>query len=110
MTESELVETLDTHDALVVACIRGELDWPRFEAAYHSFYVHHALDGHEADAVERALLAAYADRIALHRQIWSDVISRVTTDEHARNHAGYLSTVQAVQRIRELARDALSRG
>lgn len=110
MTESELVEALDTHDGLVAACARGELDWPRFEAAYHSFYVHHALDGHEADAAERALLAAYADRIALHRQIWNDVICRVTTDDHACTHVGFLSTAQAVQRVRELALDQLSRG
>jgi hypothetical protein len=107
MAENELLRELDAHDALVEKCARGELSWSEFEAGYDSFYPRYPLDGHESDADELALFEKHAVRIALHREIWEQVLTKVTGDEHARQQAtidaGFIGAHEAVRRIQALA-------
>jgi hypothetical protein len=57
---------------------RGELTWAELEATYDNFYVREPLDGHESDAESRVLLQRYEARVALHRDIWEQVLTNVT--------------------------------
>lgn len=105
MTPSELEAALATHEALVARCVRGELTFDEFERAYAGFYQCWALDGHEGNT---ELLRHYESRIALHRRIWEEVESRLTTAEHARDHdhLGFIAPEEALQRLATIARDA----
>ena len=106
--EEELLSELDAHDALVTRCARGELTWEEFERAYDSFYPRYPLDGHESDADELRLFEKYASRIALHHELWEQVLTKVTADEHLREpsaaNAGFIGTAEAVRRMRTSTR------
>ncbi|MBL9012794.1 MAG: hypothetical protein JNL83_01380 [Myxococcales bacterium] len=69
------------------------------------------LDGHESDAQELLLFEKHAARIALHREVWEQVLTKVTGDEHlgeqATVDAGFIGSAEAVRRIGELARTHL---
>lgn len=105
--ERALLDELDAHDALVVSCARGQLTWAEFERAYNNFYPRYPLDGHESDATELLLLEKHADRIALHREIWDQILTKVTSDEHlgqgATAVAAFIGSREAVGRIQALA-------
>lgn len=105
--EEELLNDLDAHDALVTHCARGELSWAEFDRAYDNFYPRYPLDRHESDAQELLLFAKHAARIALHREVWERVLTKVTGDEHlseqATVNAGFIGSAEAVRRIKELA-------
>ncbi len=107
-TEEELLRELDAHDALVAKCARGELTWVEFEVAYNSFYPRYPLDGHESDAHERSLFEKHAARIRPHQEIWEQVLTKKTGDEHlgqrATVEAGFIGSTEAVRRIQEIAR------
>jgi len=109
-TESQLLEALVAHEALVERCARGELTFAEFAAAYDNFYVREPLDGHESDAEGRALLQRYEARVAFHRDIWEQVLTKVTAGDAWPNAAGRIGHDEAMRRIRELfARHAASR-
>ena len=105
--EEELLSELDAHDALVTQCARGELTWEEFERAYDSFYARYPLDGHESDADALRLFEKYASRIALHHDVWEQVLTKVTSDEQLREpsvaNADFIGTAEAVRRIQLLA-------
>lgn len=104
MKANELEAALNEHDALVVRCVRGEIAFDEFLRTYDSFYQRWALDGHEGDA---ALLAHYEPRIAVHRRIWEEVETRLTTADHGRQHGhlGFLGPEEAMRRLAVIARD-----
>ncbi len=109
MSEQELVDALDEHDALVAACARGELSFEEFERVYQSFYPRYALDGHEAtDHDERMLLLKYEARISLHREVWETVVGQLATDEIAAMDPNRIHIAEAVRRLQALARTYLS--
>jgi hypothetical protein len=105
--EEELVRELDAHDELVAKCARGELTFAAFQKTYDNFYVRYPLDGHESDAEELRVFDMYASRIALHREIWEEVLTKVTDDEHLTQatavDAGFIGSGEAVRRIQEVA-------
>jgi len=105
--EQELLSALDAHDALVTRCARGELSWAEFETTYDNFYPGYPLDGHESGAEELVLFQRHADRIALHRKIWDEVLTKVAGDERlhqpSATDACFIGSAEAVRRIRVLA-------
>ncbi|MFN0245334.1 MAG: hypothetical protein ACKV2T_00415 [Kofleriaceae bacterium] len=105
MSEEEVLEALDQHDAIVAACARGELPWDHFERTYASFYPHYALDGHETDGEGKAVLDRHVDRIELHRKIWDEVLTKLTLDEHVGVYPGFIGAEEAQRRLRDLARE-----
>jgi hypothetical protein len=109
--EEALLRNLDLHDELVRRCARGELDYSAFSDAYDAFYPRYPLDGHESNAEELRLLAKYEQRVALHREIWEGVLTKVTADEYLddpKNSAGFIGSDEAVRRIRDLFREYLA--
>jgi hypothetical protein len=110
---AELLRELDAHDELVAKCARGDLSYSEFERAYDNFYPRYPLDGHESDAEELQVLEELASRIALHREIWEDVLTKVTAEQFLEQPvtvpAGFISEQEALRRIRDLALRHLNR-
>ena len=106
MTQSEFAAVLDHHDALVRQCASGRLPFWDFCAAYDNFYWSCALDGHEADAAGRTLLATYADRIAPHRVLAETVLAHVCSDANAESgsygKSGRFGPEEAMARLRQI--------
>lgn len=113
LKEQELRRELEVHDELVAKCARGDVSYSEFEKAYDNFYPRYPLDGHESDAEELQVLKKLASRIALHRAIWEEVLTKVTADEFLQLPetvaAGFIGSDEAVRRIRDLARRHLAR-
>jgi hypothetical protein len=106
--EEELLRELDVHDELVARCARGDLSHSEFERAYDNFYPRYPLDGHESDAEELQLLEKLSTRVALHREIWEEILTKATADhffsQPATAAAGFIDSEEAVRRIRDFAR------
>ena len=106
MTQSEFAAVLDHHDALVRQCASGRLPFWDFCAAYDNFYWSCALDGHEADAAGRTLLATYADRIAPHRVLAETILAHVCSDANAESgsygKSGRFGPEEAMARLRQI--------
>jgi hypothetical protein len=104
-TESELIRALDEHDQLAVQCAAGNMDFWDFEARYDSLYPRYPLDAHESDAEGLAILAKHERRVALHREIWQQVITKVTRDEFAQANGkshGFITAEEAKVRLKHL--------
>lgn len=103
----ELLESdLDEHDALILACVSGELGVREFLAVYDCFYPRWPLDGHEG---HQDLLKSYESRIEVHRRVWERIECRMTTEEHASNPAfrakGFIGEREALKRLEDIARE-----
>lgn len=101
-----LERALDEHEALIRACVRGELRVPEFLAAYDGFYVRWPLDGHEG---RRALLEPFERRIEVHRRIWDEIECRITTEaftgDPAAREKGFIGEREARDRLETIARE-----
>lgn len=103
--ELELLRALDAYDALIAQCVHGELSYREFEQRYGAPYPGYPLDGHESHP-PRALLEKHAQRIALHRDIYEEVLTRVVGTEYASyvgtigpsGHA-FINETEAVRRL-----------
>ena len=104
--QADLESTLDRFDELVHVCGRGEISFAEFNRLYDNFYCAYALDGHESDISEQKLLAEYEARIALHRDVWEEVLTQVSSDEDAYTPAyiaaGRFGSEEAVARLKEI--------
>ena len=82
-SEQDIIEKLDIHDQLVRDCVSGKLEFWKFCEEYNNFFNHYALDGHEADNEELALIKKYEQRILLHEKVAEEVLGKVCPDEDA---------------------------
>lgn len=102
-SEAHLLATLALHDELVHQCVRGELTFDQFCERYNDFYAYYALDGHESDEEERALLEKHEELIRPHRIVALEVLGRVCSDEDAQREiykqAGRFGSAEAVARL-----------
>jgi hypothetical protein len=107
MNETDLCVALDRYDAIVDACAAGRISFAQFLEQYDNFYTTYGLDGHHSSDKERELLIHFERRIALHREIWEQVLSRVCADDEAKNPdftaAGFFGSSEATIRLRHLA-------
>lgn len=105
-SEADLLAKLATHDELVRRCASGQLTFDRFCEEYGNFYGFFALDGHESDEEERALLERYYARIEPHRIIAYDILGLVCSEDNAQRdsykQAGRFGSGEAVARMRKL--------
>jgi hypothetical protein len=100
--ESDLVRSLDEHDALIARCAQGELPFTEFVKQYDSFYPRYALDGHEASPAELEILHRHARRVALHREVWEEVLTRMVRDEFIQDDrapSAFITPREAVHRL-----------
>lgn len=100
--ESERINALDEHDQLVAGCAAGDTDFWDFRVQ-----TQRSLDGHALDAARLAILAKRARRVASHREVWEQVLTKVTRDEFARAHnvksLGFITARDAQERLTQLA-------
>jgi hypothetical protein len=105
-SEADLKASLAQHDELVRQCAHGEITWGLFCDRYNNYWSYYALDGHESDEEENALLDRYEDRIELHRAIAFDVLGQVCSEEDSVKdiyiQAGRIGAAAAVERIASL--------
>ncbi|MDP3272716.1 hypothetical protein [Limnobacter sp.] len=98
-----MIQKLDEHDSLVRRCVSGELPFGEFCDRYNDFYPFYALDGHESDEEERALLEKYAARIEPHRVIAEDILARLCSEADAEREiyrrAGRFGMQEALRRL-----------
>src|ERR1035437_5197370 len=106
-SEAELLEVLLRHDNIVRQCIQGEVSLKQFCEKYNNFYTCYALDGHESDEEERALMMRHENRIYPHRIIASDSLGQVCSDEDAKKviykQMGRFGSAEAVARLGRVA-------
>lgn len=102
-SENELLQTVAALDSLVARCLAGELPFEEFVGAYADFYMSYALDGHESDDQERALLKKHAGLIEPHQRV-SEVLGRLCSDADAGldsyKQAGRIGSGEALALIR----------
>jgi hypothetical protein len=104
MSESEVGALLDTHDALVGACLDDRLGFGEFLAAYGDFPALSGLDERMATADQRAVLNLFRKRIAFHVLV-AGVLSGLRSTSGSTVHADvehFLPTV-GMMRLRDLA-------
>lgn len=106
MTETELLRLLDEHDSLVQRCISGDLSLDEFVRQYDNFPLAYALDGHESDPDEEAMLKRHAIRIGFHLGVMQS-LSGLCSEDDAKNpsyiKAGRISPLVALQRLKAFA-------
>jgi hypothetical protein len=105
-SESDLLQTIDEHDALVRQCVNGEISFCDFCEKYNDFYARCALDGHESDDEERLSLDKHINRIEPHRVIAHEILGQVCSDEDAELRAyklaGRFGSAEALSRLRQV--------
>jgi hypothetical protein len=105
-SEVEIQQSLDQHDELVRQCALGEITFTDFCDKYNNYWSFYALDGHESDDEERAILDRYEDRIELHRLIAFDILGQLCSEEDALRdiyiQAGRFGSTVAQQRLATL--------
>ena len=82
MTETELLQLLDSHDSLVRECVSGDLSLDDFLLQYANFPFAYALDGHESSPHEKRMLNRHANRIRFHFGVMQ-VLSGLCSEEDA---------------------------
>lgn len=97
---------LERHDDLVRKCAAGRMSFEDFSEQYNDFYAFYALDGHESDPEERALLAKYEARIQPHEFIAYEILGRICSDADSElesyKMAGRFGSQEAVQRLKQV--------
>jgi len=105
-SEEELLKTIMHHDDLVQKCISGEVDFSEFCEQYNNFHSYYALDGHESDEEEQALLEKHENRIEPHRVIAYEILGQVCSDEDAEREtykqAGRFGSAEAIRRLKNV--------
>ncbi len=105
-SEAELLEAIKFHDQLLESVAAGELSFDDFCEKCHDFYAFYALDGHESDEDELALIERHHVLIEPRRVVAEDILSLVCSDEDAEREiykqAGRIGSVEAIRRIRAL--------
>ena len=113
-SEAELLQVLARHDAMVRQCVRGEISFAQFCADYDEFFFVYALDGHESDEEERAMLTRHEVRIRPHGVIQYEILSKVCADAdagvEAYRQAGFFGSVEAVARLADVELPAAESG
>ncbi len=105
-SEVEIQRSLDEHDELVRQCALGNMPVSDFCDKYNNYWSFYALDGHESDDEERAILERYEDRIEMHRLIAFDILGQLCSEEDAQREiyiqAGRFGSIVAQQRLATL--------
>lgn len=86
-TEAELETLLEKLYGLVASCVSGQLTIDQFFEEYGYPIGEYALDGHESDEDERAVLRKHEKQMKLHFEITEVILHRLCTRDQARENA-----------------------
>lgn len=105
-SENDLLIALAKHENLVRLCVAGQMSFSDFCDRYNDFYAYYALDGHESDDEERALLEKHERLIEPHRIISYEILGRVCSDADAELEsyrlAGRFGSAEARERLKHV--------
>lgn len=105
-----MLSTIERHNQIIRACISGEITFQEFLSHYYDFYYYYALDGHESDLEERALIEKHENRILLHRKV-CEMLSGLCSDEDAMKdsyiQANRFGSEEALRRLKEITENYL---
>ncbi len=108
-SESQLVELIEKHDELVRQCASGQIDFAKFCDEYGDFYEAYALDGHESDEEEKAILVKNELRLKPHQIIAHSILNRLyidgDVDKDAYRKAGRIDDSEAKILLMRLVAD-----
>ena len=108
-SEAELLDALAHHARLLLDCAGGKITFGDFLKRYNNFYFHYALDGHESDERERALLEKHGVRIRPHKEMAYEVLAKLCADEDAAKRsyfeAGRIGSNEGLRRIKLLVEE-----
>jgi hypothetical protein len=104
-TEEELSTTLKGGAKLILDCVQGCISFETFLVEYDSFYMYHALDGHESDDAELELLKKYEAEIAIHEKIWDEIITKITDEKFLDKviNKGFIDNSTGFARLKKIA-------
>ena len=105
-SEESLLADLANADRILRECAAGSLGFEAFTAEYDGFYWRAALDGHESDQEELAILRKYSGRIEPHRFVAEEILGKVCSEADAKLEAyiqaGRFGPDRAIEMIREV--------
>jgi hypothetical protein len=90
-SEQDIIKHLDVYDEIVFECVNGHIDFRSFCEKYNNFYDYCALDGHESDVEELAILSKHRARIMFHERIRNEILYKVCDDADA-NKPTYIAS------------------
>ena len=105
--ENVLKKLLFDATELVKKLINGEMDIDSFITNYNNFYYYNALDGHEADSLDRELIKKYKKYINFHKDIQKNIIDKLylgKSNYELYIKAGRILPDQALELINRVAR------
>ena len=107
MNESDIIEITRKLDRLVRKCISGEISFDVFLEEYGYPIGEHALDGHESNEEEKALLRNNNNSLKLHIEISETILNKLCTSEQAKEkayiQAGRIGPKEAFRFLKEIA-------
>ena len=107
-SEAELSTILKKGAKLILDCVQGCISFETFLFEYDSFYLYHALDGHESDDAELELLQKYEAEITIHEKIWDEIITKITDDKFLDPEAinkGFIGSYIGLWRLKKIAEE-----
>lgn len=108
MYRTETMKSLLTATLLVFKGIMQKISLREFVKAYNNFYYYEALDGHEADAMQKKVLDEFKIAIQLHEKVQTQVIDQLYLDETNKEEfikAGRIDGVEAMKRLTEIGKE-----
>jgi hypothetical protein len=104
-SEAELSTILKKGAKLILDCVQGCISFDTFLVEYDSFYMYHALDGHESDDAELELLKKYEAEIAIHEKIWDEIITKITDEQFLDKviNKGFIGNSTGFARLKKIA-------
>ena len=85
-------------------CLSGHLSINDFQDGYGDFFYYEALDGHEADELQIAVLEEFATVIEFHQYVQNEIVDKVYTETNevpeSYIKAGRISKLEAIQRLK----------
>ena len=101
-----LLKSLVEASTLVMKASNEEISFSNFMKAYDNFYYVYALDGHEANDLEKEILEDFSKEIEFHRKIQEEVLNLIYDESVGAKEqylaAGRIGNEEASKRLNEV--------
>lgn len=108
MYRTETLKSLLTATLLVFKGIMQKISLRELVKEYNNFYYYEALDGHEADEMQKKVLDEFKIVIQLHEKVQTQVIDQLYLEETNKEQfmkADRIDGVEAMKRLAEIGKE-----
>ena len=108
MNSTETKKSLLSATLLVLKVILKKIPFQEFVKIYDNFYYYEALDGHEADEMQRKILDEFKIIVRLHEKIQLQVMNRLYLGKANKEkfmEAGRIDEQEAIKRLTEIGEE-----